>query len=425
MPIRPRSLAGWLAYLEQVHPRGIDMGLARVAAVADRLGVRQPASLCFVIGGTNGKGSTTTAIEHILLARGLRVGATFSPHLLRFNERVHLGGREVDDATLCAAFAAIETARAEITLTYFEFGMLAALWCFRQARVDAAVIEVWLGGRLDAANIVDADVSVITTIGLDHMDYLGPDRAAIAREKAHIARRGRPLVVGERDPPDSLFEVAERIGARLLRRGPGADEFDIRATADGFRFHGPAGTMACRVRTPLILENVGTALAALAATDALPDEATVARGLAGATISARVQLVAARVPVHVDVAHNPHGAHFLAAALSEPGRRVGGLTHLVFGTLGDKDRSGIVEALAPAASSWWLASTRGERGLAAAELAATIRASVGDNARVACHADVAAALAAALAAAGPDDRIVVCGCFQAAADALGALGVMH
>ena len=425
---RPDSLSAWLAHLERVHPRGIDMGLARVAAVADRLAVRPPAPLCFVVGGTNGKGSTTTAIEHILRARGLRVGATFSPHLVRFNERIRVDGAEVTDAQLCAAFAAIETARAEITLTYFEFGMLAALWCFREARVDAAVIEVGLGGRLDAANIVDADVAVITTIGLDHMDYLGPDRASIARDKAHIARAGRPLVVGEPDPPDSLLEVAAHIGARVIRRGDAADEFAIAATPDGFEYRGPSGTRRCVVSTPLILDNVGTALAALEAAAALPDERTLARALAGAHIAGRIQRVDAQVPVYVDVAHNPHGAHFLAAAMSAPSRQVAGKTHLVLGTLADKDREGIVAALAPLASSWWLAATRGERGLPAEALAATVHADasnrpgVGDNAAVSSHADLATALGAALTAARDGDRILVCGCFQVAADALDVLG---
>ncbi len=425
---RPDSLSAWLAHLEQVHPRGIDMGLARVSAVADRLALRPPAPLCFVVGGTNGKGSTTTAIEHVLRARGLRVGATFSPHLVRFNERIHLDGAEVSDALLCAAFDAIETARAEITLTYFEFGMLAALWCFREARVDAAVIEVGLGGRLDAANIVDADVAVITTIGLDHMDYLGPDRASIAREKAHIARAGRPLVVGEPEPPDSLLEVAAAIGARVIRRGDVASGFAITATADGFAYRGPTRTLRCAVQTPLILDNVGTALAALEAAGALPDEHTLAQALADARIAGRIQRVDARVPVYVDVAHNPHGAHFLAAAMSEPARQVGGRTHLVLGTLADKDREGIVAALAPLASCWWLASTRGERSLAAEALAGTVRADasnrpgVGDNAAVSSHANLAAALGAALAAAHEGDRILVCGCFQVAADALDVLG---
>lgn len=424
-PQPQRSLAEWLVHLERIHPRGVDMGLARVAAVADRLGVRKPAPLCFVVGGTNGKGSTTTAIERILLARGLRVGATFSPHLVRFNERIHVDGEEVSDARLCEAFAAIDAARAEITLTYFEFGMLAALWCFARAGVDAAVIEVGLGGRLDAANIVDADVSVITTIGLDHQDYLGPDRESIAHDKAHIARAGRPLVVGEPDPPSTLFEVAARIGARVIRRGQGAGEFEIQGTADGFAYRGPAVSRRVAVRPQLILDNVGTALAALEAAGVLPDEPTLARALAGANIAGRLQRVEARVPVHVDVAHNPHGAAYLAQAMLAPSRRVPGRTHVVLGTLADKDRAGIVTALSALAPRWWLASTRGDRGCTAEALAATIRTVVGDNAPLACHVDLASALSAALAAAGGDDRIVVCGCFQVAADALAGLGALH
>ena len=463
MPQRTeRTLSQWLEHIEQLHPRGIDMGLARVADVADRLRVRVPAPLCFVVGGTNGKGTTTTAIEQILLAQGLQTGATFSPHFHRFNERIRVNGQEVSDTLLCDAFAAIERARLEpasavISLSYFEFSMLAAFWCFLQCRVDAAVIEVGLGGRYDAANIIDADVAVITTIGLDHMDYLGPDRESIAFDKAHIARQGRPLVVGEPMPPASLLAVAQRIGARVILRGDGPGRFSLNATTSGFVFQGVAMRRTCVLDTELMLENVATALAALEAAGRLPDEAVLARGLAGARIAGRMQRVDAgrasahSVPVYLDVGANPHAAAFLCTELAQAQRVVPGQTHVVIGVLADKDWQGVLQALGLVADHWYLAGTRGPRGVPSALLVDALTAlpaeQVGDN-RVARSLDMLGgadvfsgykvaggykvvggfenaelALRAALDRAVAGDRIVVTGCFQVVGDAMVLLGV--
>ncbi len=450
-----RTLPQWLAHIELLHPRGIDMGLSRVAAVADRMGVRVPAPLCFVVGGTNGKGTTTTAIEQILLAQGMRTGATFSPHFHRFNERIRVQGQEVSDALLCAAFSAIEGARldvqrGEISLSYFEFSMLAAFWCFRAHPVDAAVIEVGLGGRYDAANIVDANVAVITTIGLDHMEYLGPDREAIAFDKAHIARRNKPLVVGEPLPPESLLQVAHRVGARVVLRGPGPGQFSLHGTATGFEFRGVAAQRTCVLTTDLMLENVGTALAALEAAGRLPDEHCIAEGLASARIAGRLQRVevnaagasAARVPVYLDVGANPHAAAFLCAELARAQRVVAGKTHVVIGVLADKDWHGVIAALRSVADRWYPASTRGARGVTAAalssalvthlsmqvgddypagaELPADERAAIAGH-EIGGHETAQMALQAALASAGAGDRIIVCGCFQVVGDAMLAL----
>ncbi len=447
-----RTLAQWLEHIEQLHPRGIDMGLTRVAAVADRMDVRVPAPLCFIVGGTNGKGTTTTAIEQILLAQGLRTGATFSPHFHRFNERIHVQGQEVSDTLLCAAFLAIERARmdapqGEISLSYFEFSMLAAFWCFRAYPVDAAVIEVGLGGRYDAANIVDADVAVITSIGLDHMDYLGPDREAIAFDKAHIARRDKPLVVGEPSPPASLLAVAQQIGARVVRRGTEPGQFSLHSTPAGFEFQGVVARRTCVLTTDLMLENVGTALAALEAAGRLPDEDVIAEGLAGARIAGRLQRVevsvagdsSSRVPVYLDVGANPHAATFLCAELARPQRVVTGRTHVVIGVLADKDWQGVIAALALVADRWYPASTRGARGVTAVALSGALAAhladQVGDNralradeaatrgARIVAddvggHTDAQTALQSALAHAVAGDRIIVCGCFQVVGDAM-------
>src|SRR5580704_3535361 len=214
----PTSLAAWLAYLETLHPKPIALGLERVRAVYGRL-ESAPACPVLTVTGTNGKGSTSAFLERMLSAAGYRTGLYASPHLLRYNERVRIAGADVDDAALCAAFAAVEAVRHDVPLTYFEFGTLAALWLFARARLDALVLEVGLGGRLDAVNIVDAEVAIATTIAIDHTDYLGPTREAIAHEKAGIFRAGRVAICADRDPPATLVEHASAIGARLLRIG--------------------------------------------------------------------------------------------------------------------------------------------------------------------------------------------------------------
>ncbi|HWU71156.1 MAG TPA: Mur ligase family protein, partial [Pseudoxanthomonas sp.] len=214
-----RNLADWLDYIERQHPRSIEMGLDRVREVAQRLGLKQPAKRTITVGGTNGKGSTVAFIEAIARAGGWKVGAYTSPHLLRYNERVRIDGEEVGDAALIEAFEAVEAARGDVPLTYFEFGTLAALWLFQRSVLDLAVLEVGLGGRLDAVNIVDADVAVITTVDIDHVDWLGPDRESIGAEKAGIARAWKPLVLGEIDPPSSVLRRAYAIGASAIRAG--------------------------------------------------------------------------------------------------------------------------------------------------------------------------------------------------------------
>jgi dihydrofolate synthase/folylpolyglutamate synthase len=230
-----RTLDDWLAHAERVHPVGIDMGLVRVRRVAERLELLPPAPQNIVVAGTNGKGSTSVYLEALLLADGRSVGTTLSPHLSRFNERVRVNGRSVDDATLCDAFATIEDARGETTLTYFEFGVLAALLVFRRARVDATVLEVGLGGRLDAVNIVDGSVSVITSIGIDHVGYLGTDRESIGREKAGILRRRVPCVYGEASIPSSIVVAAQMIEAPMTRYGT---DFSAAPTEEGWSFEG-------------------------------------------------------------------------------------------------------------------------------------------------------------------------------------------
>ena len=234
-----RTLAEWLSYQERVNPRGIELGLERVRTVWQRMGAPAPARWTVTVGGTNGKGSTVAMLEAMLRAAGRRVGCYTSPHLLRYNERVRIDGHDVEDRLLVESFERIEAARSEIPLTYFEFGTLAALDLFARADLDAAVLEVGLGGRLDAVNIIDADVAVITTVDLDHMDWLGADRDAIGREKAGIARRGRPAIVGETMPPDGLLDALADSGARVLRAGV---DFQVERAASGWTWRHMDGT---------------------------------------------------------------------------------------------------------------------------------------------------------------------------------------
>ena len=219
IPAMPDTLPAWLAYIERQHPQAIEMGLDRVRDVASRMGLGRPARRVVTVAGTNGKGSTVAFIEAIARAAGLRTGAYTSPHLFDYRERVRIDGADADDGALVQAFAAVEAARGDAPLTYFEFGTLATLWLFERAGLDLAILEVGLGGRLDATNLVDADVAVITTVDLDHQDWLGPDRESIGAEKAGIARAWKPLVLGEDDPPASVLRHAYALGASAIRAG--------------------------------------------------------------------------------------------------------------------------------------------------------------------------------------------------------------
>ncbi len=311
-----RSLDDWLAHAERVHPVGIDMGLARVRRVAERLDVLPPAQRNIVVAGTNGKGSTSIYLEALLLADGRSVGTTLSPHLSRFNERVRVNGEAVDDATLCHAFATIEEARGETTLTYFEFGVLAALLVFRRAGVDTTVLEVGLGGRLDAVNIVDGCVSVITSIGIDHVGYLGPDRESIGREKAGILRRGVPCVYGEASIPSTIVDAARTLDVPLTRFGT---EYSATLSECTWSFEGRSASQpvhATGLVTPSVaLNNAATALQALLLLGvSTPIERLVA-GACSARLPGRFERFDYRgASVIVDVAHNPHGAAFLVGA---------------------------------------------------------------------------------------------------------------
>ncbi|AVX13296.1 bifunctional tetrahydrofolate synthase/dihydrofolate synthase [Stutzerimonas stutzeri] len=415
-----RSLADWLAYLEQLHPTAIDMGLDRVRAVAARMAMTRPAPLVATVTGTNGKGSTCAFIASLLNAQGLKIGSYSSPHLLRYNERVLLSGREASDAELCEAFAVVEAARGEISLTYFEMGTLAAFWLFERAGLDAVVLEVGLGGRLDAVNIVDADLAVITNIGLDHADWLGNSRESVAYEKAGILREGKPALCGDLDPPQPLLDHANSLSAPLLLRGR---DFDLAMGAGDWHWRGvdAAGAPLELHGLPLLtlpMENAALALQAYAMLGLPWDPARLARALlqtrvVGRLDSRQVLWNGRRIALLLDVGHNPHAAAFLAQRLEQ--RPVAGTRLAVFGLLADKDLSGVLDALVPSISDWAVAPLPTPRTQSATQLA---QALLERGALVSEYATIEQALDAQCARAESVDEILVFGSFYCVAAAL-------
>ena len=415
------DLPQWLAYIEQQHPKSIDMGLERVREVAARMALGKPAARVITVGGTNGKGSTVAFIEAIARAAGWKVGAYTSPHLLRYNERVRIDGTEADDTLLVAAFDAVEAARGATPLTYFEFGTLAALWLFERADLDLAVLEVGLGGRLDAVNLVDPDVAVITTVDIDHTDWLGENREAIGREKAGIARAWKPLVLGEADSPASVLRHAYAIGANALRLG--SDFFHEPVDSKRWRWREVGGELLLpmpALSAPAQRANAASAIAALRALpgEAIPDEA-FAQGVANAALPGRLQrMPQGEVDVVLDVGHNPQAARELAAWLQL--HPAAGDTYAVFAALADKDVTPVVDAFAGAPLRWHLAGLdAGPRAQSADQLAARLADTTAADASR--HARVADALHAVLAVAKPGDRVLVFGSFHTVADAMQAL----
>lgn len=417
--MRYDTLAEWLAWQETVHPVEMDLGLSRTRLVHEALGGGGPPPFPIVtVAGTNGKGSTVAFAQALLTAAGSLTGTYTSPHLVDYNERIRIDGEPVPDAAIMTAFDRIDRARGGVTLTYFEFGTLAAIDVFRAAGVDAAVLEVGIGGRLDAVNVFDAHVAVVTPIDIDHVHWLGPDRESIGREKAGIFRQGSPAVIADRDPPASLVAEAERIGARCLRLGR---DFDAVPAGGGWRWRGPEGGLDELPAPPLTgrfqLDNAAAALMALDALGRLPEPATVRRGIVGTRLAGRFQILPGEVPVVLDIAHNPHAARSLAATLRSsrtPGREIA-----VAGLLEDKDAAGVVDATADVFDRWYVAQPAGARGGSAEALARTVRLRV-RNATVEVCGDVPSALRRARAAVRPGDRIVVFGSCYTVGEVLAA-----
>jgi dihydrofolate synthase/folylpolyglutamate synthase len=412
-----RSLAEWLDYIERIHPKSIQLGLERVARVRDALGKSSPAAV-FTVAGTNGKGSTCAILEAILLSAGYKVGLYTSPHLLRYNERVRLDGHPADDARLCAAFEAVEHARGEVTLTYFEFGTLAAWEIFASRPLDAVILEVGLGGRLDAVNAFDAHCALLTSVDFDHMDYLGDTRDAIGREKSGIFRPGRPAIVADPEPPRSVLDRAAEVGADLQLIGR---DFGFLAQGQQWTWWGRDGRRGGlaypALRGVRQLANASAAIAALGALRArLPvGMQDVRNGLARVELPGRFQVLPGRPTVVLDVAHNPQAARVLADNLGEMGFYPE--THAVLGMLKDKDIAGVCRALKGRISSWSVADLAVPRGASADALAEALKSAEAGGV-VSRFANPRDAYAAARRRSSENDRILVFGSFHTVADVM-------
>ncbi|EMT5711394.1 bifunctional tetrahydrofolate synthase/dihydrofolate synthase [Klebsiella oxytoca] len=403
IPQATSPLATWLSYLEHLHSKTIDLGLARVSEVAQRMAVIKPAPFVFTVAGTNGKGTTCRTLESVLMAAGYKVGVYSSPHLVRYTERVRVQGEELPELAHTTSFAEIEAARGDISLSYFEFGTLSALWLFQQARLDVVILEVGLGGRLDATNIVDADVAVVTSIALDHTDWLGPDRESIGREKAGIFRSGKPAIVGEPDMPLTIAEVASEKGAQLLRRGV---DWQYDASQQGWSFRDRQGALNDLPLPQVPLPNAATALAALRASGLKVKEQAMRDGIQNAMLPGRFQIISEAPRTILDVAHNPHAATYLAGrlkTLSKTGRVLA-----VVGMLHDKDIAGTLANLQAEVDDWYCAPLEGPRGATAEQLLEHLRAGK-------VYTSVAQAWHAAMADARPEDTVLVCGSFHTVA----------
>ena len=403
IPQATSPLATWLSYLEHLHSKTIDLGLARVSEVAQRMAVIKPAPFVFTVAGTNGKGTTCRTLESVLMAAGYKVGVYSSPHLVRYTERVRVQGEELPELAHTTSFAELEAARGDISLSYFEFGTLSALWLFQQARLDVVILEVGLGGRLDATNIVDADVAVVTSIALDHTDWLGPDRESIGREKAGIFRSGKPAIVGEPDMPLTIAEVASEKGALLLRRGV---DWQYDASEQGWSFRDRQGALNDLPLPQVPLPNAATALAALRASGLKVKEQAMRDGIQNAMLPGRFQIISEAPRTILDVAHNPHAAAYLAGrlkTLSKTGRVLA-----VVGMLHDKDIAGTLTNLQAEVDDWYCAPLEGPRGATAEQLLEHLRAGK-------VYTSVAQAWHAAMADARPEDTVLVCGSFHTVA----------
>jgi dihydrofolate synthase/folylpolyglutamate synthase len=418
MPTGPRfaDLGQWLDWQQALHPDAIDLGLERAGRVLARTGWRAPACPVITVGGTNGKGSCVALLDAMLRAAGLRTGCFTSPHLVEYLERIRIDGEPASEVSVMAAFERIGDALDGETLTFFEFNALAALLVFETACVDAVVLEVGMGGRLDAVNLVDADVAVIVSVGVDHAEWLGPDLESIGREKAGILRPGRPAIVGTPSPPKSVLEAARALGADLRLRGR---DFEGRPRDDdGWDYTDRCGTLAGLPRPALAGDiQIANAATALAALRALGNRLAVGRdaigtGLGRARLAGRFQRItdARGFEWVLDVAHNADAARVLAANLERypvPGRTIA-----VCGMLADKDVPAVTRALGDSVSRWFAAGTDGPRGFTASELVARSGLAMEEGGSVSDAMERAAGVAA------PGDRVVVFGSFHTVGPAL-------
>jgi len=414
----PETLEGWLGLLEARHGQAIQLGLERARLVRDALNLPQACPV-FTIGGTNGKGSTCALLEAVLLAAGYRVGLYTSPHLLKYNERVRIDGRDASDEALVEAFAEVERARGEIPLTYFEHGTLAAWVAFCRAGLDAIILEVGLGGRLDAVNVFEPDCAIVTSVAMDHMDFLGDNREAIGFEKAGIFRAGRPAICSDPMPPASLVAHADAIGAKLWVTGR---DFGFAGDQNQWAFWLAGGSRRGGLAYPALrgtnqLLNASAVMAACEAVrEILPvPMQAIRQGFMLVELPGRFQVLPGRPAVVLDVAHNPQAAGVLNENLASMGYFPE--TWAVLGMLGDKDVAGVVRLLRDRVDHWRLASLPGPRGLSAARLAEILR-EVGVSGDVSEHDSPRAAYQVARDGAAEGDRIVIFGSFLTVADVL-------
>ena len=415
-----RSLDGWLEYISAQHPAGIALGLERVGEVLKRMALPTP-RVTLTVGGTNGKGSTCAMLERILLESGYRVGLYTSPHIERYNERVRVQGEAVADEVLVRSFEKVEAARGTTPLTYFEYGTLGAFAIFAESHLDAVILEVGLGGRLDAVNLIDADGAIVVSVDLDHQSYLGDTREKIGFEKAGIFRAGRPAIFGDKNPPASLVDHAKAIGADLQVLGK---DYGFEQRERQWDFIGKRGAKRAlpvpALRGHWQLKNASAALAALdEVAGKLPISlGEVKMGLTLVNLPGRLQVMPGRPQIVLDVAHNPHAARSLADGLLDMGFTK--KTTAVFAMLGDKDIGGVIDALKGRIDQWFVTTVANDRAAPAERLAQELAAR-GLAGVTRTFATVEAALAEARRESGPDDRILVFGTFNAVADALRTL----
>lgn len=413
------TLDEWLRWQESLHVTDIELGLDRCRIVADAMGLTAPARTVVTVAGTNGKGSSVAMLDSIWRAAGYSVGTYTSPHLLRYNERIRVNGCEATDAAICAAFQRIELARGETPLTYFEFGTLAALILFIEADLDVVILEVGLGGRLDAVNIVDADVALIATIGIDHVEFLGKDRETIALEKAGIMRAGKPAVCSDIDMPASLMAYARKIGAPLDVLGTTyrfSDDGELWSwwSGDTVRADLPKPNLTGAYQTSNaagVVRVIDLLYARLPVTDA-----ALRRGLREVELVGRFQRLPGEFDTIVDVAHNAQAVSvFVETLRQQPAARC---THVILGMLRVKDRESVIEALAPVADTWHLATVVARRGATSGELLESFRRVLGKGPKARTYDSVASAYREVRAAAAPGDRIVALGSFLVVAEVI-------
>ncbi len=410
----PATLPGWLAYIEALHPKTIEMGLGRVGEVARRLDLN-PDFPIITVTGTNGKGSTCAMLSQIYIQAGYKTACYTSPHLLRYNERVKINDIEATDHALIQAFTAVEQVRGDVSLTYFEMGTLAAVWYFIRQQVDVAILEVGLGGRLDAVNAFEPDCAIVTSVDLDHMDYLGSTREQIGLEKAGIFRAGKPAICGDAQPPQSLLHYASEIGAKLqcvgqamliIKVGAGwqyqDEHIDLSLPMPGLWGDFQLNNAACAIRAVLQLNQK------------LPVSVThIQAAMRAVHLAGRFQLVESRPQIILDVAHNPQAARTLADNLAQ--HACDGRTLAVFAMLSDKDIDGVIQALLPQVLVWYVASIDAPRGERAHNLQQRLQVF---GAEVSAYAHVGQAMLTAYRVATENDRIIVFGSFYTVAAAM-------